>query len=232
MKFTYQVYWTRISTTEKIWAGRWPGSFSLGRFCNLSGKVLEVRCQLSKRCETMREQTSRELEEENTGQRGSGLRPKCWCPHAQSREERGPWNPLLALSRNLSKAPVSARTEYLLDSALFAFALVTYYHKLSQRKQHSLIILQFGAQKSKLSLQGSSSYRSSRGEFIPSCFLLLKVAARPSSSSLPPSSNLCFCNNVSFSDFDPLASLSFMNFYLGTQSPPWTGREFPHLQIL
>ena len=104
---------------------------------------------------------------------------------------------------------MSARTEYLLYSALFAFVVVTNYYKRRQQKQHSLIILQYGAQKSKLSLQGSSSYRSSRGEFILSCFLCLFLHLQTSASvitslfltltPLPPP-----CVDIYFKDTEPI----------------------------
>ena len=80
---------------------------------------------------------SRELEEENTAQGGQQAMTQMLMPEAQDRKERGSSNHLLALNQSLSKAPVSARTEYLLDSALFAFVVVTNYYKLRQQKQYS-----------------------------------------------------------------------------------------------
>ena len=110
---------------------------SLGRFCNLSGKVLQAGRQLSKNVKPCGNRASRELEEENTAQGGQQAMTQMLMPEAQDGKERGSSNHLLALNQSLSKAPVSARTEYLLDSALFAFVVVTNYYKLRQQKQYS-----------------------------------------------------------------------------------------------
>lgn len=83
-----------------------------------------------------------------------------------------------------------------------------------------------------MSPQGHIPCGSSRGNFISCLSQPPRSPASLSSWSLPPSSNLCLCPNISFSDFDLLIS-SFKDPYFKDMEPSWTRQDnFPHLKIL